>query len=81
LALEFLDALKEFATTECPPIVILNGLGDAVTMELFAAHPEVRAILPKPLQGEEILRIVQHVIGHRLRAYAGPFRRLENPEQ
>jgi DNA-binding response OmpR family regulator len=77
LADEFLDDLSRTLGPEhCPPVVILNGLGEAVTIARFAALPNVKGILPKPLEAEPLLALVQRLVGRNHPACAGPFRPL-----
>ena len=77
LADGFLDDLsRTLGPDRCPPVVILNGLGEAITMEHFAACPHVKDILPKPLEAEPLLALVQRLVGRNHPACAGPFRPL-----
>ena len=47
------------------PIVILNGLGEALTLSYFQQYPQVKAVVPKPLQTGDLLCIIHHLLTNK----------------
>jgi CheY-like chemotaxis protein len=48
-----------------PPIVILSGLGEVLALSYFQQYPQVKAVVPKPLQTNDLLRIIHHLLANK----------------
>jgi CheY-like chemotaxis protein len=61
---------RSLSAQALPPMVILNGLGEALTLDYFRNYPQVKAIVHKPIQGSDLLCAVQGLLGCEARTGA-----------